>query len=44
MALLFPARVFTMTCAAPYFAVAGTLHLICPALQEAYAVHVLPPN
>ena len=44
MALLVPAAVVTVTCTAPYLAFAGTLHLICVALQETYVVQVLLPN
>jgi hypothetical protein len=38
--LLLPAAVVTQTFSAPYGARAGTLHLICPALHEAYVVHL----
>ena len=43
-ALLLPAAVVTVTLTAPSLAVAGTLHSICAAFQEAYLVHVLLPT
>jgi len=42
-ALLLPAAAVTVTLTAPSLAVAGTLHLICAAFQEAYLVQVLLP-
>ncbi len=44
LALLLPAAVVTVTFSEPYFAAAGTLHLICVALQETYFVPDLLPN
>ena len=44
LALLVPAPVFTVTFTLPYLALAGTVHLICVALQETYLVTVLAPN